>query len=476
MQTRINGYRRIYKDKWLANEEHDLKDAFDKHDTAIMFRIIKKCIPVNSSTNSNATRLKDRNGDVVATYTDSRTIVQEYFCSVFDGEVVPLASVINTNRSAKIFDIKRGKTLPYFEPLIVPSFHELGCKCSHRRPFLATGEDLISSEAIKRFPLIFSAIYHPIAVKSVCLIESPTQFKGGMIVDLYKNKGSKAEIENYRDIMLASEPGKAIASVLRKDLNKVADNYTSGTQFGSGLNHGSTEFAHLHVKAAIDFANHTNLSSAIIFLDVKTAFASMLRHFILPSDCPDPEPVFLRRLVSLGFSEEEANGIYQQAARSMHWYTAGGSDHLNRVLKDLYQYTWATTEGLLNVYTTPSGSVAGTPLGDLVFTFTITRIFRFIRARLAGAGLLVYLDVGKIEEIFGLVPGVDCDPAIPGLNETSFVDDGAQPLVAPAPEIVANTTKAMSIIDSEFTRFGLILNYTKGKTELLIVFKGKEVL
>ena len=75
---------------------------------------------------------------------------------------------------------------------------------------------MISSDALRRFPWVFAAIYHPIAVKSVCLIESPTQFKGGMIVDLYKEKGSMAEIQKYRDIMLASEPGKAIASVLRK--------------------------------------------------------------------------------------------------------------------------------------------------------------------------------------------------------------------------------------------------------------------
>ena len=201
---------------------------------------------------------------------------------------------------------------------------------------------------------------------------------------------------------------------------------------------------------------------------------SMLRHCVLPSVCSDPEPVFLRRLISLGFSDEEATEIYQQAARAQHWYTAGGSEHFNRVLKDLYQFTCATTEGMPNVYTTPSGSVAGTPLGDLVFTFTITRTFCFIRARLAGAGLLSYFDVAKIEELFGIVPGIDCDKAIPGLNETSFADDGAQPLVASAVDIAKNTTKAMAIIDSEFIRFGLILNYTKGKTEVLNVFRGKD--
>ena len=142
----------------------------------------------------------------------------------------------------------------------------------HRRPMLATGEDLVASDVLRRFPWVFASSYHPIAVKSVCLIEAPTQFKGGMIVDLFKDKGSEAEIENYRDIMLASEPGKAIASVLRKNLNLVAENYTSGTQYGSGLNSGSTEFAHLYVKASFDYAASKNLSSAIIFLMLKSNF------------------------------------------------------------------------------------------------------------------------------------------------------------------------------------------------------------
>ena len=126
-----------------------------------------------------------------------------------------MAGVIADNRAAKISDIRRGKELPFFDPAVIPSFHDIGCKCAHRRSMLATGEDLVASDALHRLPWVCASIYHPIAVKSVCLIESPTQFKGGMIVDLFKEKGSAAE-----DIMLASEPGKAIASVLRKKMIK----------------------------------------------------------------------------------------------------------------------------------------------------------------------------------------------------------------------------------------------------------------
>ena len=210
-------------------------------------------------------RLKDESGNLTNTYNEYRAVVQSYFCKVFDGKLLPLSDVLDSNRSAKKFDIRRGRTLPYFEPSVVPSHYDLGVKFTHRRPMLAPGEDTIVSDAVKHFPCIFTAIYHPIAVKSVCLVESPIQFKGGMIVDLFKDKGSMTGIENYRDIMLASEPGKAIASTLRHELNAVAQNYASGTQFGSGLHKGSTEFSHLYVKSYIDFAVANHMSAAISF-------------------------------------------------------------------------------------------------------------------------------------------------------------------------------------------------------------------
>ena len=71
-------------------------------------------------------------------------------------------------------------------------------------------------------------------------------------------------------------------------LNKVADDYVSNTQIWSGLNNGSTDFAHLYVKACLDYAALKNLSACILFLDVRTAFAAVLRHFISIIKCRSP--------------------------------------------------------------------------------------------------------------------------------------------------------------------------------------------
>ena len=97
-----------------------------------------------------------------------------------------------------------------------------------------------------------------------------------------------------------------------------------------------------------------------------------------------------------------------------------------------------------------------------------------IRASLAGMGLLSYLDIDAVEQIFAIIPGVDRAKPVPGLNEFSFVDNGAQPIIAKATEAVESVRKAITVIDSEVSRFGLVLTYSKGRTEAFIVFYGKD--
>ena len=57
----------------------------------------------------------------------------------------------------------------------------------------------------------------------------------------------------------------------------------------------STELVHLYVKAAIDMAHLRNVSATTICLIVKTDFAAMLGHFILPNN--DTEPALFLLMV-----------------------------------------------------------------------------------------------------------------------------------------------------------------------------------
>ena len=59
--------------------------------------------------------------------------------------------------------------------------------------------------------------------------------------------------------------------------------------------------------------------------------------------------------------------------------------------------------------------------------------------------------------------------------EATFVDDEAICLFAKAcAELDASILATLMILSRTFSQFGLVINYEKGKTELMIVYRGKE--
>ena len=52
----------------------------------------------------------------------------------------------------------------------------------------------------------------------------PLQWKGGMLTELYKNKGPQSDISSYRDIFLGDYDGKGFTKIIRKTLLPMASN------------------------------------------------------------------------------------------------------------------------------------------------------------------------------------------------------------------------------------------------------------
>ncbi len=103
-------------------------------------------------------------------------------------------------------------------------------------------------------------------VKAVVRIHPPGQWKGGMICDLFKNKGSPALISSFRDILLMDDDSKSVQRLVRKKLFPIASKLCVDSQFGGGLNGGETAIAHLYLRMFVDFINNTNNSGAIFFM------------------------------------------------------------------------------------------------------------------------------------------------------------------------------------------------------------------
>ena len=142
---------------------------------------------------------------------------------------------------------------------------------AHSKQDKAMGEDVVGGEVLKHFPNEIAKKLYPLFVKANARCGNPIMVKGGQLYELFKGKGMRDLVENFRDIMLASDSGKAVQSLVRPVYNRETQTESTQTQWGSGLNHGSTETAHMYIKASIDHAKQLKKSIAILCVDVKTA-------------------------------------------------------------------------------------------------------------------------------------------------------------------------------------------------------------
>ncbi len=170
----------------------------------------------------------------------------------------------------------------------------------------AGGEDRIRGKLCRRFPRAFACLYYPLVFKTSCLLSPPLQWRGGVLQELFKNRGSSSSPDNYRDVMLGAVPGKCFTSHIRSFLVPVAKVLCGDSQFGSGLNGGETAFPHLYVSIFFDHCKHYKLSCANIFMDIVTAFAVLLRRILF--DEFDSDETWLRKLAAAGFFSRRCQG------------------------------------------------------------------------------------------------------------------------------------------------------------------------
>ena len=64
------------------------------------------------------------------------------------------------------------------------------------------------------FSLALMHIYYLLILKTYVRIQPPIQWKGGMLQELFKGKGSSSVCSNFRDVMLACVDGKMLLSTL----------------------------------------------------------------------------------------------------------------------------------------------------------------------------------------------------------------------------------------------------------------------
>ena len=146
--------------------------------------------------------------------------------------------------------------------------------------------------------------------------------------------------------MLANDGGKLLAKLIRRTLMPLANKMTLNSQCGGGLNGGEAAIAHFYIRNIVDISHVEGVSCAVLFLDIVTAFATLLRRIVF--DVCHSDERWLMQLRDSGFSQDEIKSIYECVCSSL-WSCDGSDLHAARLAEQFYVNTWISTEGISKV-------------------------------------------------------------------------------------------------------------------------------
>ena len=158
-------------------------------------------------------------------------------------------------------------------------------------------------------PRKVAQLYHTVVAKAIAQLRPPIQWRGGMLSEIFKGKGSSSTCSSYRDINLADHTATIFGKTIRTSLMPALSDVTCATQFGSGLHGGETAIAHLCLRSFFEIGRLMKKTVATLFLDIVTAFASMVRRIVF--DVDEGDEVWLNKLSAAGYNDEDIATIYK---------------------------------------------------------------------------------------------------------------------------------------------------------------------
>ena len=279
----------------------------------------------------------------------------------------------------------------------------------------------------------------------------PVQYKGGRMTMIPK-KQDMSKVGNFRGILLLPSLAKRVHALLRRQLIECFLPHRDESQLG-GLPAQQVLFGSHAVRTAARVFESWRWSVGVIFIDLSNAFHRLIREWITGIQHNDDFCAVLHALEYADNPDDfharvcELQGIIKSLACP---------PVLRRLLADIHSGTWFRIFQSEFVRTR-RGTRPGSPLADAVFHVLMGRITSELRT-----WIMTQTDyMTLLEEADMEIPRVvwSDDLALVWTTRTaSALPDAVQ--------------RVMCAIDQKFTAYGFDLNYSRGKTEAVITFRG----
>ena len=353
-------------------------------------------------------------------------------------------------------DLQQRPLIQMIDIAELPSLVETEELCMRQKPNKAPGPDGLASNVCRYGAVALSPHLHGLMLKAFLTAVEPSRHKGGHLVPIWKQKGLQTQAASYRGILLSDSYGKVYHAWLRRRLLPTMLQRRALGQLG-GLPSQQTVLGIqiLRLHGRLGRAKH--ISTAVVFVDLRSAFHHLLREFVFN----DALPMHYDELAAI-FDPMDFD-LHALAAELREATTKPPSDippGLRRCLADVHQNTWFKLDPKGDVATeTRRGTRPGSPLADIGFNLLMSRMVTLIQEELTSC---------QSYQQGQATLGAAAPPV-------TWVDDLAIPLATSvAEDLIPLVQTTTTILHSTFQKFGMSLNMAQGKTEVVLMYRGKD--
>ena len=193
----------------------------------------------------------------------------------FANLAVSFESSIDTNVPPVVDDIRNLDTSILNQPFTENEIRNFVKTLKNNK---AAGIDGILNEFIKHTIDLLIPLYIKLFNKILDTGDIPEDWLAGLIIPIYKNKGSKDDANNYRGITLLSCLGKLFTSILNHRLTEFCEQNFILNEIQAGFRKGYSTADHVFVlKHLMDLFKSRNKKLFCCFVDYTKAFDSIWR-------------------------------------------------------------------------------------------------------------------------------------------------------------------------------------------------------
>ena len=333
----------------------------------------------------------------------------------------------------------------------LPTLFEFERALRANKPGRATGYDPLPSALYHNHAAELAEHTFPLLLKVWIWGMEPIQYKGGPMA-LIPKRAQPSIVQHYRGILLLPTLAKGMHALLRKRIMALLHHQRLPGQLG-GFAQQEVLFGSHTLRVLGRTAQAHHFSIGVLFVDLSTAFHSLIREMVVGIGDPD-ELCFVLQALRWSTDAQQRLNLGRELPCLMA--QLGAPPYLVRLLQNVHDSTWTTINGQ-DFIRTHRGTRPGSPIADAIFHYIMFDFSMNLKAYLDEAGHTSFVSTRMQMETDMIIWSDDL--AVPIVTETAV-------------ELLPALLRLLNFVKKELAARGFRINLAKGKTGIVATFCG----